>query len=165
MKTIMITLFILLSHFANAQDTTHEKVNIEKVVQHFRQSIIEKDTTLFNLLFHENPVVWIGVVKDRTQKKRLELNPADTTSFFRDSYERFFQYIMKSGKKEEKFGNIKIINDDVIASVTFDYSFWNENAITNWGSEYWQLIKVKGKWKIVSVIYSYELTEFYPKPL
>jgi len=70
-------------------------------------------------------VVWIGVVKDRTQKKILELNPADTTNVFRDTYESFFQYIMKSGKKEEKFGKINIINDDVIASVTFDYSFWN----------------------------------------
>jgi len=35
--------------------------------------------------------------------------------------------------------------------------------MANWGNEYWQLIKVKGQWKIVSVIYSYELTEFYPK--
>ncbi|MGQ7856002.1 hypothetical protein ACUN24_17350 [Pedobacter sp. WC2501] len=57
MKTIMITLFIMLSHFVNAQDTTREKVRIEKVVQHFRQSIIEKDSVLFNQLFHENPVV------------------------------------------------------------------------------------------------------------
>jgi len=40
MKTIMITLFIMLSHFVNAQDTTREKVRIEKVVQDFKQSII-----------------------------------------------------------------------------------------------------------------------------
>jgi len=56
----MITLFIMLSHFVNAQDPTREKVRIEKVVQDLRQSIIEKDAVLFNQLFHENPVVWIG---------------------------------------------------------------------------------------------------------
>lgn len=100
MKTMMFALFILVSHFLNAQDTTQEKVKIEKVIQHFRQSIIEKDTVLFNQLFHENPVVWIGVVKERTQKKVLELNPADTTTFFRDTYESFFKYILKSGKTE-----------------------------------------------------------------
>lgn len=53
----MITLFIMLSHFVNAQDPTREKVRIEKVVQDFKQSIIEKDAGLFNQLFHENPVV------------------------------------------------------------------------------------------------------------
>ncbi|NTE02203.1 hypothetical protein G6M26_28145 [Agrobacterium tumefaciens] len=165
MKTMMFALIILVPHFVNAQNTTKEKVKIKKVIQNFRQSIIKKDAVLFNQLFHENPVVWIGVVKDRTQKKVLELNPADTTTFFRVTYESFFKYILKSGKTEEKFENIKIINDDVIASVTFNYSFWNEKAMTNWGNEYWQLIKVKGQWKIVSIIYSYELTKFYPKPL
>ena len=165
MKAIMFLLFITVSHFVNAQDTIQEKADIEKVVQHFRHSIIEKDSALFHGLFHEDPVIWIGVVKDRTQKKILEREPANTKNFFRDNYRSFFKFIMKSGSQEEKFENIKIINDDVIASVAFDYSFWNEKKMTNWGSEYWQLIKVKGHWKIVSVIYSYELTEFYPKPL
>jgi hypothetical protein len=37
------------------------------------------------------------------------------------------------------------VDQDVIASITFDYSFWNENTMTNWGSEYWQLIKGEGQ--------------------
>jgi len=161
----MLILFLIVSHFTPAQDISQEKLNIEKVVQHFRHSIIEKDSALFHGLFHDDPVVWIGVVRDKTQKKILAQDPSSTKNFFRDTYRSFFQYILKSGKKEEKFENIKIINDDVIATVTFGYSFWNEKKMTNWGSEYWQLIKVEGQWKIVSVIYSYELTEFYPKPL
>lgn len=71
---------------------------------------------------------------------------------------------MEKGRKEEKFGNIRIINDDVIASVTFDYSFLEENTVTNRGSESWHLIKAEGKWKIVSVIYSYENAKFFPNP-
>jgi hypothetical protein len=47
----------MLSHFVNAQHTTREKVRIEKVVQDFRQSIIEKDAVLFNKVFHGNPGV------------------------------------------------------------------------------------------------------------
>jgi len=164
-KTTIILLFLIISHSAVAQDISPEKLDIEKVVQNFRHSIIEKDSALFHGLFHEDPVVWIGVVKDSTQKKILEREPANTKNFSRDNYRSFFKFIMKSGNQEEKFENIKIINDDVIATVTFDYSFWNEKKMTNWGSEYWQLIKTEGKWKIVSVIYSYELTEFYPKPL
>lgn len=69
---------------------------------------------------------------------------------------------MEKGGKEEKFEKIRIINDDVIASVSFNYSFQEENTITNWGSEYWHLIKAEGKWKIVSIIYSYENAKFFP---
>ncbi|GEN77179.1 hypothetical protein CHA01nite_29190 [Chryseobacterium hagamense] len=122
--------------------------------------MIRKDSAAFQSLFHENPVVWIGVVKNRSQQKRLEKNPANRKNYFKDAWQNFFRYIMEKGRKEEKFENIRIINDDVIASVTFDYSFLEENTVTNWGSESWHLIKAEGKWKIVSLIYSYENATF-----
>lgn len=162
MKTISLSIFILMSHFAVAQHFTKEKKEIQRVVWQFRESIIKKDSATFNRLFHENPVVWIGVVKNRSQQKRLEINPANRKNYFKDTYENFFHYIMEKGGKEEKFEKIRIINDDVIASVSFNYSFREENTITNWGSEYWHLIKADGKWKIVSVIYSYENAKFFP---
>uniref|UniRef100_A0AAU6WIV1 Nuclear transport factor 2 family protein n=2 Tax=Chryseobacterium TaxID=59732 RepID=A0AAU6WIV1_9FLAO len=70
---------------------------------------------------------------------------------------------MEKGHKQEKFKNIRIINDDVVASVTFDYLFLEEDKVTNWGTESWHLIKAEGKWKIVSIIYSYENAKFFRK--
>ncbi|WDF45358.1 hypothetical protein PQ459_10665 [Chryseobacterium sp. KACC 21268] len=52
----------------------------------------------------------------------------------------------------------------MIASVTFGYSFYQDSTMTNWGNEYWHLIKAEGKWKIASMIYSYENADFFQKP-
>lgn len=156
MKTINFLIFILLSNFAFAQNSVKEKAEIEKIVTQFKKSIIQKDSVTFYGLFHEDPVVWIGLVKNKSQQKRLELNPSKTKNYFKGSYQNFFSFILKKEQKEEKFENIKIVNDDVIASVTFDYSFWIEGKMNNWGSESWHLIKANGNWKIVSIIYSIE---------
>ncbi len=163
MKTINLIIFILISNFTSAQNFSKEKAEIENVIQLFKESIVKKDSTTFFSLFHENPVIWIGLVKNKSQQKRLEKNPLNKKNYFKDTYENFFKYIMEKGTKEEKFELIKIVNDDVIASVTFDYSFYEDNKMSNWGNEYWHLIKARGKWKIVSVIYSIEISEFFPK--
>jgi len=164
MKTYILSIFMLFSHPAAAQKFSTEHKEIQNIIRQFKVSIIRKDSAAFHSLFHENPVVWTGVVKNRSQQKRLEKNPGNRKNYFKDTYENFFRYIMEKGRKEEKFGNIRIINDDVIASVTFDYSFLEENTVTNRGSESWHLIKAEGKWKIVSVIYSYENAKFFPNP-
>lgn len=164
MKTFILSIFVLLSHPAAAQKFSTERAEIQSVIRRFKESIIQKDSAGFYSLFHENPVVWIGVIKNRSQQKRLEKNPASLKNYFKDTYENFFHYIMEKGRKEEKFENIRIINDDVIASLTFDYSFLEESTITNWGTESWHLIKAEGKWKIVSIIYSYENAKFFRKP-
>jgi len=163
MKTIHLLIFMLLSGFAAAQNYSPEKKEIETVIRQVKESIIRKDSAAFYRLFHENPVVWIGVVKNRSQAKRLQANPANSKNYFKDTYENFFRYIMEPGRKEEEFNNIRIVNDDVMASVTFDYIFHEDNTITNWGDEAWHLIKAEGKWKIVSVIYSYENAKLFPK--
>lgn len=155
---------MLFSHLAAAQKYNAEQKEIQNVIRQFKESIIRKDSAAFHRMFHENPVVWTGVVKNRSQQKRLEKNPGNRKNYFKDTYEIFFRYIMEKGRKEEKFKNIRIINDDVVASVTFDYSFFEENTVTNWGSESWHLIKAEGKWKIVSIIYSYENALLFPNP-
>lgn len=164
MKTFILSIFMLFSHLVVAQKFSTEQTEIQNVIRQFKESIIQKDSAAFHSLFHENPVVWTGIVKNRSQQKRLEKNPGNRKNYFKDTYENFFRYIMEKGHKEEKFKNIRIINDDVVASVTFDYSFLEEDIVTNWGSESWHLIKAEGTWKIVSIIYSYENAKFFRKP-
>jgi len=132
MKTIYVIIFLLLSNSIIAQQFKKEKTEIEKVVQQFKESILQKDSAMLYSLFHKDPVVWTGVVKNRSQQKRLEKNLGNTKNFFSDTYKNFFRYIMEEGNKEEKFDNIRIINDDVIASVTFEYSFRDRNIITKY---------------------------------
>jgi hypothetical protein len=43
-------------------------------------------------------------------------------------------------KAEEKYSNVNIWNDNTIATLYFNYSFWLGGKETNWGTETWQLI-------------------------
>jgi hypothetical protein len=127
------------------------------------QSIVKKDSVTFNSLFFKGNVNWIGVIKEKSQAKTIEDNPSIVKNYFTSTYTSFIQSILRDKKSEEKFENIVIQNDDAIASVTFDYSFWSEDSMTNWGNEYWQLVKINGQWKISSVLFSIEISKYYPK--
>ena len=164
MKSIIIYCILLLSFTsASAQEYENEKIEIKTLIEEFRESIIKKDTATFLNLFYEDSVNWIGVIKNKSQAKRLEFNPGSTKNYFIGSYRNFAEGLLKKEKKEEIFENVKIINDDVIGSVSSDYSFLSEDKMTNYGKEFWLLIKVNGKWKITSLIYSIENANLYPK--
>lgn len=72
--------------------------------------------------------------------------------------------VCRMNSAEDKFDNIRIVEDGTVASVSMDYSFWANNKMTNWGGKYLTLIKRDGKWKITSVIYSVELAEYFEQP-
>ncbi|WDF59740.1 hypothetical protein PQ462_23875 [Flavobacterium sp. KACC 22758] len=159
--TILLLFFSL--NLISAQQTSKDKQEIHQLLNSFMQSIVKKDSVTFNSLFFEGNVNWIGVIKEKSQAKTIEDNPSIVKNYFTSTYTSFIQSILQDKKSEEKFENIVIHNDNVIASVTFDYSFWSEDSMTNWGNEYWQLVKINGKWKISSVLFSIEISKYYPK--
>lgn len=164
MKTIFTILLFAALNLASAQQTSKDQQEIHKMLNTFMQSIIKKDSVTFNSLFFEGNVNWIGVINEKSQAKRVEAKPTVTKNYFTDTYQSFIESIVKDKKSEEKFENIVIQNDDAVASVTFDYTFWSEDSMINWGKEYWQLVKVNGKWKISSILFSMEFSKYYPKP-
>ncbi|MGC5743948.1 DUF4440 domain-containing protein [Chryseobacterium sp. NFX27] len=158
MKTLILALFLSFNFsFAQTQDETE----IRKVMEEFMQCIKTRDEAKFVSLF-QDPVLWTGIYKDRTQAKRLEKNPK-AEYYFTDDYKAFIRGF-KDDKSEEKFDNIKIIEDGAVASANFDYSFWYDGKMENWGKEIWTLMKIHGKWKITSVTFSMDLTEYFPQP-
>ncbi|MBT2623359.1 nuclear transport factor 2 family protein [Chryseobacterium sp. ISL-6] len=158
MKYIFL-LFILSSSIFFAQ--TKDEVAIRKVMNDFMECIKNRNEEKFLSLFQE-PVLWTGIYTDRTQAKRLEKNP-QAEAYFSDNYKTFIAGF-KDDKSEEKFDHIKIIEDGSIASANFDYSFWYDGKMSNWGKEIWTLMKIKGIWKITSVSFSMDLTKYYPQP-
>lgn len=141
------------------------KAEVRAVLDAFMECVKTKNAEKFYSLFHENPVVWIGVYKEKSQQKRVEKNAAlKNKNFDADDYKTFFQGILGDKNVEEKFYNIVIEEDVSIASVSFDYSFWAAGKRTNWGKESWGLIKAGGQWKITSVIYSVEFEKVEKEP-
>jgi hypothetical protein len=82
---------------------------------------------------------------------------------FRANYKAFYRHFYDKSV-DEKFYNIQILDDGYIASVIFNYSFWEKGKKTNWGKESWAMIKTNGQWKITAVIFSSESEHVNPEP-
>ncbi|UCA59928.1 nuclear transport factor 2 family protein [Chryseobacterium rhizoplanae] len=158
MKRLLL-LFVLSFNLSFAQ--TKDETEIRKVMNDFMESIKTRNETQYLSLFQE-PVLWTGIYKDRTQAKRLEKNPK-AEYYFADDYKAFIKGF-KDDKSEEKFDNIKIVEDGAVASANFDYSFWYDGKMENWGKEIWTLMKINGIWKITSVTFSMDLAKYFPQP-
>ena len=143
-----------------------DKKKINNIIEEYSRTVIERDEAAIYAVFNDDPVIWYKALMDRSQKKRNEKNAGKTvaSNYSTGSYQQFFQGLSKYKSTEDKFDNIRIVEDGTVASVAMDYSFWADGKMTNWGGKYLGLIKRDGKWKITSVIYSIELAEYFPQP-
>lgn len=168
MKPIKLLLILLLITVQQsyAQQTNDDKKEINLIINKYSKSVIEKDSTTFYDLFNDGMVTWCAAYKDRSQAKTAELKGIKVlvSNYFSGSYKGFLRGLFRYKTTEDKFDNIRIIEDGTVASVTMDYSFWANNQMTNWGGKYLTLIKRDGNWKITSVIFSLELTSFFKQP-
>ncbi|MEJ8803599.1 hypothetical protein [Pontibacter sp. H249] len=166
MKNILLgAALVLLSVPALAQSKPDkDKQQILEVVETFRKSIINKDSVSFNQLFLYDSIPWLGITDDKSMAFVRKYYP-DKKALDPSSYKDFIRFIVSTkGKVEEKFFNVEVVNDPLIASVTFDYSLWVDEKPQNWGKESWELMKVDGNWKIFFVSYSGYLAQVTPVP-
>lgn len=167
MKKVAIVFLLLIYLAINgiAQNTKVESKNLKElnnVLTTFMECLKNKDQEKFYSLFHEDPIVWIGIYKEKSQQTRTKTD-SSIKDYKTGNYKTFFQSVLK-GNVEEKFYNSVIEEDGYVASITFDYSFWANGKKGNWGKESWGLIKTGGKWKITSVIYSIEFERIETEP-
>ncbi len=165
MKFFFIGLLHILSiDMCNAQvDSFSNKKQIEELLYTFMKCISVKDSNTLYGLFADAPVTWVGVWKPISQSARTTINVAAPPYKVAD-YKTWFRNVIKNGSKAELFSNPIITDDGTVGSVTFDYSFWVNNVKGNWGKESWGLIKVDGKWKIASVLFSMDLEKNNKQP-
>jgi hypothetical protein len=164
---LLFIIFLINAGQSYAQQTKDNREEIISIVNKYSKSVIEKDSTTFYGLFNDGAVTWCAALKDRSQAKQGEKEGTKAShrkSYFSGSYQSFMRSLFKYNSTEDKFDNIRIIEDGTVASVNMDYSFWADHKMTNWGSKYLALIKRDGKWKIASVIYSLELTDYFAQP-
>ena len=154
MKSLSILVLITFICFAQSVlSKTNDDNAIQEImgiVEDFRLSIINKDEQKFINLFYDKSIPWLGVESDRRKGKLPSQNGVR-----QGNYLAFIANIVRNKKKtEEKLWDIKVITDGEVGSVHFKYSFHKDEYKSNWGDEYWQLIRTPEGWKINSVIYS-----------
>jgi len=164
-QRILILSLTLAGWQSNAQNVHDDKKELEKIIEVYSKSVIERDSISFYALFNDGPVTWCGALTERSQNRRVQELGAQKagSNYFSGSYKGFMKGLFSHKTTEDKFDHIHIVQDGTVASCTMDYSFWADGKMTNWGKKYLMLIKKNGNWKITSVIYSLDLIAYFKK--
>jgi hypothetical protein len=135
---------------SNADDLT----KISGVVEEFRQDIIHKDGYALTKLML-NPNVLFHSLDDQEQVDSVRKYNAQFDGIDPSALDGFAKYLATTKDKlEEKFHNTEIRQDGNLGLVTFNFDFLVNDKVTRSGVEHWELYKIDGQWKIVSVIWT-----------
>jgi hypothetical protein len=127
---------------------------ISSLLVEFRQDIIHKDGYALTKLIL-NPNVLFHQINNQEEVDRARKQNAQFDGVGPSQLDGFVKFLATSKDKlEEKFYNIEIRQDGVLGLVTFNYDFVDNDKITNSGLEHWQVCKIDGQWKILSITWT-----------
>ena len=135
---------------SNAEDIR----KISNLVEEFRQDIIHRDgDALTKLMLHPN-VLFHSIDNQESVDNARKLNP-QFDGIGPSALAGFVTLLATSKDKlEETFQNIEIRQDADLGLVTMNYDFVINDKIHHSGLEHWQVRKIDGQWKILSVTWT-----------
>jgi ketosteroid isomerase-like protein len=135
---------------SNADDIT----KIGNLLEEFRQDVIRKDGyAITKLMLHPN-VLFHSIDNQESVDKARKLN-AQFDGIGPSALDGFVTLLATSKDKlEETFQNIQIRQDGDLGLVTFNYDFVINDKIHHSGLEHWQVRRIDGQWKILSVTWT-----------
>jgi hypothetical protein len=127
---------------------------IRGVVEDFRQDIIRKDGPALTKLVL-NPNVLFHHINGQDEIDSARKKDAQFDGIGPSQLDGFAQFLASTKDKvEERFQNIEIRQDGPLGLVTANYDFVENDKVTNSGIEHWQVCKIDGQWKILSVTWT-----------
>ena len=135
---------------SNADDIT----KIGNLLEEFRQDIIRKDGYALTKLVLNPNVLFHSIDNQESVDNARKLN-AQFDGIGPSALDGFVTFLATSKDKlEEKFRNVEIRQDGDLGLVTFNYDFVINDKIHHSGLEHWQVRKIDGLWKILSVTWT-----------
>ena len=142
-------------HRGSRETSKLEVKAIEKVVQDFQLALRTKNTVLLSSLMLDSNIVFASPVPPDPTRKARDTVDVNFTGLPSGGFAQFAAFIKGSkGLVEEKFYDVKIIQDANLAVVMFDFEFLQGGVVGNRGMEVWQLMKTPTGWKILSVVWT-----------
>jgi hypothetical protein len=165
-KTRMGTVFLALLMCglfsqASAQDAepkfnsnADDLMKIRGVLEEFRQDVIRKDGYALTKLVL-NPNVLFHHTNTQEEIDSARKYNAQFDGIGPSQLDEFAKLLATSKDKlEERFRNIEIRQDGPLGLVTFNYDFVINDKVHHSGLEVWQVCKIDGQWKILSVTWT-----------
>lgn len=162
---LSISLIIWFVQF-KAQSVEKSKASDEIVVliHNFQEAISKKDSVLLSKIFFDKNSPVIGVMSDSTEMS-IKRNVSEFQGLTVSNSQRFIKEICSSSNQlSEKFANTKIEIDDKIATVRFDYAFFENGEVYQWGQESWSLVYAEEQWLISGINFTIRFPSIEPPP-
>jgi len=135
---------------SNADDLT----KIRSLLEEFRQDIIHKDGYALTKLVL-NPNVLFHHTNDQEEVDSARKYNAQFDGIGPSQLDGFAKLLATSKDKlEERFRNIEIRQDGPLGLVTFNYDCVINDKVHHSGLEVWQVCRIDGQWKILSVVWT-----------
>jgi len=156
---VLLTCGLITQAFAQGQEpkfnsNPDDLAKIRGVLDEFRQDIIRKDGYAITKLLLNPNVLFHSIDSQESVDNARKLN-AQFDGIGPSALDGFVTLLATSKDKlEEKFQNIEIRQDGDLGLVTFNYDFVINDKIHHSGLEHWQVRKIDGQWKILSVTWT-----------
>jgi hypothetical protein len=135
---------------SNADDIT----KIGNLLEEFRQDIIRKDGYALTKLLLNSNALFHPIDNQESVDSARRLN-AQFDGIGPSALDGFLKLLATSKDGlEEKFRNVEIRQDGDLGLVTFNYDLVINDKIHHSGLEHWQVRKIDGQWKILSVTWT-----------
>ena len=135
---------------SNGDDITR----IRGLLDEFRQDIIRKDGYAITKLVL-NPNVLFHHTNTQEEIDSARKYNAQFDGIGPSQLDGFAKLLATSKDKlEERFRNIEIRQDGPLGLVTLNYDFVINDKVHHSGLEVWQVCKIDGRWKILSVAWT-----------
>jgi hypothetical protein len=120
----------------------------------------------FDTAIHENKISWRATGHPSSRAWVEKATKAPVAALEDQGAHQFIGTPEAKGLAlAERFGPPVIVSDGQLATVTFRYAFTENSKVSNWGAESWQMIKGDSGWRIVNLLFSYNLENVAPMPL
>ena len=135
---------------SNGDDITR----IRALLDEFRQDIIRKDGYALTKVVL-NPSVLFHHTNSQEEIDSARKHNAQFDGIGPSQLDGFAKLLATSKDKlEERFRNIEIRQDGPLGLVTFNYDFVINGKVHHSGIEHWQVCKIDGQWKILSITWT-----------
>ena len=127
---------------------------ISNLLEEFRQDIIHRDGAALTKLMLNPNVLFHSIDNQESVDKARKLD-AQFDGIGPSALDGFVTLLATSKDKlEETFHNIEIRQDGDLGLVTFNYDFVINDKVHHSGLEHWQVRRIDGQWKILSVTWT-----------
>jgi hypothetical protein len=142
-KKIIVTVALLLTFFANAQDELEDEV--EDVIKTFFEGFHKGDTLLMKQTMADELIL-------QTASKNKEGKDILKTDDVKDFIKAIGSGRPVTDKWEERISSYTVKVDGNMANAWTEYEFWLDGKFSHCGVNSFQLFKNNGTWKIIYLI-------------